>query len=359
MLFTGAALLLTFDVTGQSLCDPNGNVIIYSNYDGGYLNISVDANIANLKVGITTYEDCEITFSGPYAGNITQVIYAGYQGNNLHCNPSPPTIKVNGVSSSLVTILQYPAATWSNVFGYPFIICNYSCDSASYQGGCNTPDQIVHYFLTQFSGTLRFHYTQYGCWQGTYKISDGGNCCIGANIIQPQYSLVANFSASDDSVCIKELVTFTNLTVNTYPGSPTYLWDFGDGTFSTQQNTSHAWYIPGTYVVTLTATESSGTFSSSFSKPIDVVNCVPTGIPDLRGSYSLYPLPAKERILICPVPAAADLTLRTISGSFIPIPKPIAVGDCLLLNTAALPAGTYLLQMTGSHGSSFHRIIIE
>lgn len=345
---------------GQSFCDPNGNVIIYSNYDGGYLNINVDVNITNLKVGITTYEDCEITFSGAYAGNITQVIYAGYQGNNQHCNPSPPNIKVNGVPLSVVSILQYPAATWSNPYGYPFIICNYSCDSATYQGGCNTPDQIAHYFLTQFGGTLRYHFTKYGCWQGTYKVSDGGNCCIGAYIIAPQYTLSANFTASDDSVCIKEVVTFTNQTVNTYPGTPTYLWDFGDGNFSTQVNTSHAWFVPGTYTVTLTATESSGNYSSSYSKSIDVVNCVPTGIDAAANSFTLQPIPAGDHLTLCMSNAETlQYTLQTVTGQQMALPVPEVLGNCLRIGIRHLPAGIYLLRLWGQRETLTLPVVVQ
>ncbi|MCS6991958.1 MAG: PKD domain-containing protein [Chitinophagales bacterium] len=344
----GIALVSTsLHVHAQTLCDPNGNVIVYSNYDGGYLNISVDVNIPNLKVGITTYEDCEITLSGPYVGNVTQVIYAGFQGDNMHCNPSPLTVKINGVPTSIVTILQYPPATWSNPFGNPFIICNYSCDSSSYQGGCNTPDQIVHFFLTQFGGTLRYHYTQYGCWQGTYTVSNGGNCCVGANIIQPQYTLSAYFIASSDSVCIKELVTFTNLTTNTYPGTPSYLWDFGDGTTSTNVNASHAWFLPGTYTVTLTATESSGTYSSTYSLPIQVVNCVPTALPSLQMSDIIFPNPAANFLWMCGLLVSEPTHARVLTsrGASVPLSKPIPSGPCLQTEVSFLPAGIYVLEL--------------
>jgi len=39
-----------------SVCNPSGNLIIYSNYDGGILTINVDQNIPNLIIGISTYE---------------------------------------------------------------------------------------------------------------------------------------------------------------------------------------------------------------------------------------------------------------------------------------------------------------
>jgi len=62
-------LLYSLAARSQFFCYPNGNVILYSNYDGGYLNINVDQDIPNLKIGVTTYEDCEVSISGTYASN--------------------------------------------------------------------------------------------------------------------------------------------------------------------------------------------------------------------------------------------------------------------------------------------------
>jgi hypothetical protein len=57
------------------------------------------------------------------------------------------------------------------------------------------------------------------------------------------------------------VVTFTD----TSAGNPTqWLWDFGDGTpTSTQQNPVHAYSAAGTYVVTLTVRNSTGTSQAS------------------------------------------------------------------------------------------------
>lgn len=304
LLLSGVLFLIkSFYSTGvhaQTFCFPEGNVIVYSNYDGGYLNIDVDENIPDLKIGITTYEKCEVTISGQYAGNVTEVIYAGFNGNNDHCNPTLPTTSINGVPAAITSILLYPPVTWTNSNGYYYVICNYSCDSSTEQGGCNTPDQIVHYYLTQFGGSLYYHYTQYGCWQGTHHVSDGGNCCIGAAILEPQYSINASFSVLNDTLCAKDSVLFFNSSFNTFPGATTYTWNFGDGTPVTNiENPSHIYGAQGNYVVTLIAANNAGTASDTAQMNLTLINCF-TGSGDVQAlqDIQIIPNPVEDKLCI-------------------------------------------------------------
>ena len=46
--------------------------------------------------------------------------------------------------------------------------------------------------------------------------------------------------------------------INTSTVSDEYLWNFGDGETSTQANPTHTYNQPGTYTVTLTATNDLG-----------------------------------------------------------------------------------------------------
>jgi hypothetical protein len=174
-----SAILLSATLTSQTICDPQGNVIIYSNYDGGTLNINVDQNIPNLKIGIVSYEPVHVTISGTFATNVTEVRFAGYSpsGNN-HCGLGNSAVTtISGVPNPVDTIIYMPTSTYTNANGYGVIICNSTCNTTQSQGGCNTADQIAHYFLTNFGGSLYFHYTQSGCWGPTMNISTGGNCC--------------------------------------------------------------------------------------------------------------------------------------------------------------------------------------
>jgi len=62
---------------------------------------------------------------------------------------------------------------------------------------------------------------------------------------------VASFTAVPDEGCAPLDVQFTD----TSTGNPTeWLWDFGDGGTSTEQNPLYTYVDPGTFVVTLTAT---------------------------------------------------------------------------------------------------------
>lgn len=69
----------------------------------------------------------------------------------------------------------------------------------------------------------------------------------------------ANFSADKTEVEIGEVVTFTNSSED----ATIYMWDFGDGTQSSQKNPTHVYDTPGTYQVTMTSAK------NKMKKPAD------------------------------------------------------------------------------------------
>lgn len=193
------------------ICNPSGNLIIYSNYDGGILTINVDQNIPNLKVGICTYEPIQVTFTGPFVGNITQVIYAGFNSsqNNNNCSLGNFPTSITGVPVAITTItppmnpplVGYTPAHGNGAGPWGGLMVGVAglCDTLTNAGGGNTPDEVVYYFLNATGGTLRFHQTQYNCWiNQTVNVSAGGNCCIlppnanpCANPVSPSFTQVA------------------------------------------------------------------------------------------------------------------------------------------------------------------------
>ncbi|MCA6364469.1 MAG: T9SS type A sorting domain-containing protein [Bacteroidetes bacterium] len=190
-------------------CDPNGNVIIYSNYDGGILNINVDQNIPNLKIGVCTYEGVTINISGTFAANVTEVRYVGFNGANAHCSGVINT-SINGAPAAVTSVSFYPSATMTDPNGSSNMVCGYSCSTGN-QGGCNTAGQIAHYFLTQFGGTLRYHFTQYGCWASSYLVSSGGNCCFVNQVLPVELNyFTAVCDVNGNAQLVWETATETN-----------------------------------------------------------------------------------------------------------------------------------------------------
>lgn len=70
---------------------------------------------------------------------------------------------------------------------------------------------------------------------------------------------IPDFTVLDSSTCAGALIPFTNTTVGV---NSTYLWDFGDGTTSTDPDPTHAYSSTGFFDVTLTATDQNGCSNS-------------------------------------------------------------------------------------------------
>jgi PKD repeat protein len=64
-------------------------------------------------------------------------------------------------------------------------------------------------------------------------------------------------------------VAFNNSSAN----ATSYVWSFGDNSNSTEENPSHTYAAPGTYTVTLTATNNCGTVSST--KTVEIAGTAP------------------------------------------------------------------------------------
>jgi hypothetical protein len=93
-------------------------------------------------------------------------------------------------------------------------------------------------------------------FQVTAEVGGGGALLSGTTSISIQRLPVASFTFGTNNL--------TAVFTDTSTGNPTsWQWDFGDGNRSTQQNPSHTYSAPGTYVVELIARNSLGSASTS------------------------------------------------------------------------------------------------
>jgi hypothetical protein len=250
-------LITLTDIACGNVCDPNGNLVIYSNYDGGILTINVDQNIPNLIVGICTYEPIQVAFTGPFVGNITQVIYAGMNSNqnNNNCGLGNFTTSISGVPAGIVTIsppLNPPLVGYtpahgngSGPWGGGMLGVAGLCDTTINAGGGNTPDEVVYYFLNATNGTLLFHQTQYACWVNeTINITTGGNCCILPPVSNSCPTITVSATSQTNVLCYGNTTGSASVIATGGLNPYTYTWSSGNLNGANQSNLA-----AGTYTI--------------------------------------------------------------------------------------------------------------
>ncbi|MBI1193705.1 MAG: T9SS type A sorting domain-containing protein [Bacteroidetes bacterium] len=250
------ALGSTTLLTAQSFCNPSGNLIILTNYDGGPVQINVDEDIPNLKIGLSSYEPMVVTITGPFAANVTEIWYAGYNSgdNNNHCAVIPTT-SISASAGTVTTIETYPPVTLIDPAGENNMIYSYQCTETP--SGGNSPDQVINYFSTVMGGVLYWHLTQYDCF-GTVNVSGGGNCCLGACFIPID-------AGQDLFICEGQSATLGAI------GASSYSWSPGEW-LSDPLATNPVATPPVTTVYEVVGTDASGCTGTDFV----TVNVAPT-----------------------------------------------------------------------------------
>lgn len=104
---------------------------------------------------------------------------------------------------------------------------------------------------------------------GTYSVTLTTENSLGSNsITKTNYIVVGELPNPDFSVSTNlDTASFTNLSV----AADSYLWDFGDGSTSTEESPTHVYDEDGTYTVTLTATNNCGSESITLQVEISTV----------------------------------------------------------------------------------------
>ncbi|HEX5003030.1 MAG TPA: T9SS type A sorting domain-containing protein [Bacteroidia bacterium] len=101
----------------------------------------------------------------------------------------------------------------------------------------------------------------------TYVVSNTISGCTDSSTITINVVTTPTVTFSANVTPGSLTVAYTNTTTT----GGTYIWDFGDGDSSTTENPSHTYAVSGIYNVTLTVTNSCGSFSTS--QPVTVQGC--------------------------------------------------------------------------------------
>lgn len=133
-------------------------------------------------------------------------------------------------------------------------------------GGTSADQNPVHTYATAGSYAVTLTATNTG---GSDTVSKAGEIVVGAVSQKP----VAAFISTVESGNAPLTVQFVDSSTNT-PTS--WVWSFGDGNTSTQQNPSHVYVAEGSYTVTLTVSNAGGSdtetkaghITVSFTEPV-------------------------------------------------------------------------------------------
>lgn len=146
-------------------------------------------------------------------------------------------------------------------------------------------------------------------------------------------------------------VIFRNYSVN----ADTWLWDFGDGSFSTEANPAHFFADTGHYKVCLKI--SNACFSDSVCKMVDLY---PTAINDPSRQFVVFPLPACDEVRVAfPVPMKGlwHISLYGSNGLCMMDFFEMVNGNVLKINIKELPDGIYFCQIKGMNTDIKSKII--
>jgi PKD repeat protein len=220
--------------------------------------------------------------------NPSNALYLQLTGNNVFFN-GPQTVAANGGSPAKL----YAPSSWNPGSSYSHL------DYNTYR---LTPNALMVYMMS--TGTS-IH--------APGPVTLGMLRDMGWTITQPGLPPAADFSGAPTAGTAPFQVIFTDLSTN---GPTSWLWDFGDGETSTLQDSPHTFKSPGSFTVSLTATNISGSGSLTKNAFISVSPCGNgpvrrTGYPDydrITDAYGAINVDASDTIYLQAVQIVETLT---------------------------------------------------
>lgn len=327
----------------------------FSNSSSPLLSTQQDPNL-NLTqgqhyIGLYTYSN------GQYCDSITQVINVTCGDSTVSCNASFSYY----TDSTNCTTNFYNTSTGSNL-SYAWYIggAYFTTANPSVQlSNGNTHVQLYMYSNGQFCDSSDV-YVNINCQ--SVPDSTINNCQVDS------YFVVFADSTNAGNYFAYNMSSGT--------GNLSYVWDFGDGTSSTQQYPFHQYAVPGQYVLCLMVTATNGTTtctdtycdSSSVQKMasgflMSQIAVIPQSVTDMKEENLLkgivaFPNPINDELTI-EMELSANIsgvtcTLIDALGKVVLINK--IIDPKTTINTSNLDKGFYFLSVSNEEGKTIKTI---
>ena len=149
----------------------------------------------------------------------------------------------------------------------------------------------------------------------------------------------------------ENIVDFTSDVEN----ADSYMWLFGDDTFTTDPNPQHIYAETGEYEVSLTITNDCGDVTI-----IDTVSITTVGIEDVIGSFEMYPNPANEIVYMNFNEGIAD---KDVSIVIYDLHGRVVASQSILnknhqINTSSYLPGTYFVKIIADKYQQTEKLVI-
>ena len=173
-------------------------------------------------------------------------------------------------------------------------------------------------------------------------------------VFSPSNTPLANFYAVDTVLYLPNAyAVFVNLSQN----ATSYLWDFGDGTTSTQFNPYHLYSDTGFYTVSLTAFDNYFMFNTlTKNQYIQVKQPLLSETNSLQ-QLQIYPIPC-DKYLIVKTFSYNSYNYQIINSSGKIVIEGILSNNKLqIVDTSVLQSGMYIFRITGTE--TFQKFIVK
>ena len=310
------------------------------------------------------------------AHTVTQFMY---DQNGLFCDSSSQSISVYCPSSSTVTpncsagFLYYTDSTNCTTYFYNTSVTNngsvvWNVDGVTYSV---TPTIAL---TNGAHNEFQTVYDQNGLVCDTAYQSIYVYCANNGTTTPTGCQVSSQFYIFGDSLNPGNYFAYN---LSSGSGTLSYLWNFGDGSTSTQQYPFHQYAVPGQYIICLTVTSTSGSLtctdtycdSSSVQRmaagfQMSQVNVIPLSVTSIKNQektigLNAFPNPMTDELTI-EVKTVSDHTLNYVLIDA--LGRTVLTGNInnskAVINTSDLENGFYSLSVINEKGSSLKTIKI-